>query len=83
MYRARIKTKDGFNEYIVENLKELQEEFDKPNEGVYVNNMSQMTKEELIEERNKLLWHVTGMSYNTQKALELTKEIRRCDEKEL
>ena len=82
MYKVRIKTKDGFKEYIVENLKELQEEFDKPNEGVYIDTI-QHYKQKLIEERDNLLYHVTGMSYNTQKAIELTKEIRRCDEKEL
>lgn len=75
MYKVRIKTKDGFKEYIVDNLKELQEEFDKPNEGVYVNNMSQMTKEELIEERNKCLWHITGTAYWNEKAQELTRRI--------
>lgn len=44
MYKVRIKTKDGFKEYIVENLKELEKEFSKPNEGVYIDSMSHYEK---------------------------------------
>lgn len=82
MYKVVIKTKDGSKEYRVEsiNTPEMKELFNQPNEGVYIDTLDHY-KQELIKERDSLLYHVTGMNYNTPKALELTKEIRRCDEK--
>ena len=46
MFRVRIKTKEGYKEYVVEELKELQDEFNKPNEGVYVDNIEHYTGKE-------------------------------------
>lgn len=74
MYKVIIKTKEGNKEYVVENLKELKEEFEKPNDGVYIDTI-QHYKQKLIEERDELLSHVVGMSYRTEKAKELTKQI--------
>lgn len=81
MYKVIIKTKNGNKEYIVEsiNTPEMKELFNQPNEGVYIDTM-QHYKQDLIKQRDELLSHVAGMSYNTQKALELNKKIRSCDE---
>ena len=38
--------------------------------------------EELEKEIHELLYHVVGMSYNTQKALKLKKKIKEIKEKE-
>lgn len=38
--------------------------------------------EELEKEIDKLLYHVVGMSYNTEKALKLKKKIKEIKEKE-
>ena len=38
--------------------------------------------EELEKEIHELLYHVVGMSYNTEKALKLKKKIKEIKEKE-
>ena len=76
MFKVRIKTKEGFKEYIVENLKEL--DLSIPNEGVFIDNMSHY---DLIQERDKFLSHAVGMSYNTEQALKITKKLRGYNDK--
>lgn len=49
MYKVIIKTKDGDKEYIVETLKELEKEFEKPNLGVYIDSINHYQKK-LIKE---------------------------------
>ena len=56
MFRVRIKTKEGYKEYVVEELKELQDEFNKPNEGVYVDNISHYEVNDYTDkERERIL----------------------------
>lgn len=77
MYKVKIKTKYNTIELQVENINtpELKEIFNQPYvEEVYIET-TEHYKNKLIQERNSLLNHVVGMTYNTEKALELTKRI--------
>lgn len=77
MYKVKIKTKYNVIELIVDNVNspELKELFNQPYvEEVYIET-TEHYKDKLIQERNNLLNHVVGMTYNTEKALELTKRI--------
>lgn len=74
MYLVKIKTKFNTIELEVDdmNSKEMQEILNQPYiEEVYIQSMEQYTKDEI----NKLLSHVVGMSYNTEKVLELKKKL--------
>ena len=74
MYLVKIKTKFNTIELEVDdmNSKEMQEILNQPYiEEVYIQTMEQYTKDEI----NKLLSHVVGMSYNTEKVLELKKKL--------
>lgn len=74
MYLVKIKTKFNIIQLEVEdmNTPEMQEILNQPYiEEVYIQSMEQYAKEEI----NKLLSHVVGMSYNTEKVLELKKKL--------
>ena len=74
MYLVKIKTKFNTIELEVDdmNSKEIQEILNQPYiENVYIQSMEQYTKDEI----HKLLSHVVGMSYNTEKVLELKKKL--------
>lgn len=74
MYLVKIKTKYNLIQLTTDNVNsdELKEIFNQPYiEEVYIETMNHYYE----EERDKLLSHVVGMSYNTEKALELTKKI--------
>lgn len=74
MYLVKIKTKFNTIELEVDdmNTPEMQEILNQPYiEEVYIQSMEQYTKDEI----NKLLSHVVGMSYNTEKVLELKKKL--------
>ena len=77
MYLVIVKTKEKTCEIKVESLND-----DRLIELIEQNKIIKLqierikTKEELIKERDDLLYNVVGMSYNTQKALELNKKIK-------
>lgn len=77
MYQVMIKTKFNTINLKVDdiNSKEFKEKIEQDYvEEVKIERIK--TKEELIEERDNLLYNVVGMSYNTEKALELNKKIK-------
>lgn len=74
MYIVKIKTKFNTIELEVDdmNTPEMKEILNQPYiEEIYIQSMEQYTKDEI----NKLLSHVVGMSYNTEKVLELKKKL--------
>lgn len=74
MYIVKIKTKFNTIELEVDdmNTPEIKEILNQPYiEEVYIQSMEQYTRDEI----NKLLSHVVGMSYNTEKVLELKKKL--------
>ena len=78
MYLVKIKTK--FNTIELEaddmNTPEMQEILNQPYiEEVYIQSTEQYTKEEIEQQKRKLLNHVVGMAYNTEKVLELNKRL--------
>ena len=76
MYLVKIKTKYNLIELIVDdvNSPEMKEILNQDYiEEVYIET-TQHYKQELIEEKKRLLNHVVGMSYNTNKVLELMKK---------
>lgn len=77
MYQVKIKTKYNTINLKIDDIKS--DEFKELIEQDYVVEVKIeriKTKEELIEERDNLLYNVVGMSYNTEKALELNKKIK-------
>lgn len=77
MYQVMIKTKFNTINLKVDDINS--KEFKEIVEQDYVVEVKIeriKTKEELIEERDNLLYNVVGMSYNTEKALELNKKIK-------
>lgn len=81
MYLVKIKTKFNTIEIEVEdiNTPEIQEILNQPYvEDVNIQSMEQYTKDEI----NKLLNHVVGMSYNTEKVLELKKKLDTLGDKQ-
>lgn len=76
MYKATIKTK--YNVITLDIQDTNDEQFKEVCEQPYVEEvrLEQIkTKDELIKERDELLNHCVGMTYNTQKAMKLTKKI--------
>lgn len=74
MYLVKIKTKYNLIELTTDNVNsdELKELFNQSYvKEVYIETLEHYYKEEI----DKLLSHVVGMSYNTEKALELSKKI--------
>ena len=74
MYIVKIKTKFNTIELEVDdmNTPEMKEILNQPYiEEIYIQSMEQYTRDEI----NKLLSHVVGMSYNTEKVLELKKKL--------
>ena len=77
MYQVIVKTKEKTYEIKVENLNDDRLiELIEQNKIIKLQIERVKTKEELIKERDSLLYNVVGMSYNTQKALELNKKIK-------
>ena len=79
MYIATIKTKFNTIRLEVEDINSP--EFIEITEQPYVEEIRIEKKIDVLrQERDELLKHFVGMSYNTEKALELTREIRRENE---
>lgn len=81
MYLVKIKTNYNTIELEVDdmNTPEMQEILNQPYiEDVNIQSMEQYTKDEM----NKLLNHVVGMSYNTEKVLELKKKLDTLGDKQ-
>lgn len=77
MYKVMIKTKYNTINWVVEdyNAPEVQEVLNQPYvEEVKIEKVK--TVEELKKERDAALHHLVGNAYYTEKALELTKEIK-------
>ena len=72
MYVVRIKTKYNTIELFVDDLKEIEEILYQPYiEQVYIDTIEHYYQ----EEKERLLNHVVGMSYNTNRVLELKKKL--------
>lgn len=72
MYVVRIKTKYNTIELFVDDLKEIEEILYQPYvEQVYIDTIEHYYQ----EEKTRLLSHVVGMSYNTNRVLELKKKL--------
>ena len=79
MYIATIKTK--YNTIRLEVEDTNSPEFQEILEQKYIEEVKIEKKIDVLkQERDELLRHFVGMSYNTQRALELTKQIRRESE---
>lgn len=76
MYRVKITTKYNTIDLIVEDINSpiLKEIFNQPwVEGVFINSLEQYYE----EEKDKLLSHCVGMSYNTNRVLELSHLLKK------
>jgi len=79
MYIATIKTK--YNTIRLEVEDTNSPEFQEILEQKYIEEVKIEKKIDVLkQERDELLRHFVGMSYNTERALELTKQIRRESE---
>lgn len=80
MYKVTIQTKYNTIVLVVDdiNTPEMQELYNQPYvTEVYIETMHHYTE----EERNELLNHVVGTTFRTNKALEMTKELRKENDK--
>lgn len=79
MYIATIKTKYNTITLEVEDINSP--DFIEITEQPYVEEIRIEKKIDILKrERDELLRHFVGMSYNTERAIELTKQIRRESE---